>query len=158
MKPRHAAALLLTVLACTSPGVASPGESCQDNLVGNSYYCTMFFESGEPPLEGGYLTSACIKFVTGNLSSNFDLVAVAFGLLGQADYGCECEITNSRSLNSHFYDYHVFSDAFECVGDPVNLVQLHGKVDSPEKLHGQGSEANGSIFEFVCTTRSTACE
>ena len=82
MNLRHVAALLLTVLACTSPSVALPSENCQDKLVGNSYYCTMFFESGEPPLAGGFLTSACIKFVTGNLSNNFDLVAVAFGLLG----------------------------------------------------------------------------
>jgi hypothetical protein len=147
MNRRHLAALLM-LLACASPGIAFPRENCQDKLVGNSYDCTTL-----QPFSGGVaVVKICAQFVTGKLSNNFDFLVG----LGSFPYGCACEVTSSSSVNKQFFDFHVLSDAFECVGDPENLVQWHGKVES-EKLHGQGSLGNGSIFEFVCKKRSTAC-
>jgi hypothetical protein len=144
-------AVLLIVLTCKSPGIAFPGGICDAKLVGNSYDCNVSFQTGEVGPSLGTRTESCVEFVTGGLSSNFDLVGS--GNFVSGDYGCECEVTTS--INSKFFD--ASGDAFECVGDPVNLVQLHGKVDS-DRIRGQGSEANGSIIQFVCRKRSTACE
>ena len=159
MKLRHSAALLLMVLVCTSPRVAFPGENCQDKLVGNSYECAVVFETLG---FGEFSTENCVEFVRGGLSFNFDLVGV--GDILNADYGCQCEVTSPRSIvkrAEHLpglpFAFHLAADAFECVGDTVNLTQLHGKIDS-DKFYGQGSEADGSTLEFVCRKRSTACE
>ena len=147
MNLRHAAALL-TVLVCTSPGVAFAGGTCDAKLVGNSYDCTISFQTGEGGAVLGTETrNNCFEFITGGLSNNFDLVGSG---LPSNDLGCECEVTSSINL---FFS-HFSADAFECVGD---LVQVHGRVDS-DKLRGQASESNGSIFQFVCRKTSTACE
>jgi hypothetical protein len=155
---RHVAALL-TVFACTSPRIAFPGETCDAKLVGNSYQCTVVFETlGET----AFSRENCVEFVSGGLSFNFDFVGVGDFLNG--DYGCQCEVTSPRSILKEVerapglpFAFHLAADAFECVGDTVNLTQLHGKVDS-DKLYGQGSEADGSTLEFVCRKISTACE
>ena len=159
MNLRQAAALLLTVLACTSPGVASPGEICDAKLVGNSYQCAVVFETLG---FSEFSTENCVEFVSGGLSFNFDLVGVGDFL--NADYGCQCEVTSSPSSivkkaeRGHLpFAFHQGADAFECVGDTTNPTQLHGKVDS-DKLYGQGYAADGSAVEFVCRKRSTACE
>jgi hypothetical protein len=159
MNLRHAAALLLMVLAGTSPGVAFPDGTCDAKLVGNSYQCTVVFETLG---ESAFSRENCVEFVSGGLSFNFDLVGVGDFLSG--DYGCQCEVTSSPSSivkkaeRGHLpFAFHLSADAFECVGDTVNLTQLHGKIDS-DKLYGQGSEADGSTLVFVCRKRSTACE
>lgn len=147
------AALVVMVFICKSPGVAFAG-TCDAKLVGNSYDCTILMESGETGAGPVVVVSQCIEFVTGGLSNNFDLISNGVGIaLLSGTYGCECEKTSS--LHSRFL--HVSANAFECVGDPVNLVQVHGTVDSDE-LRGQGSEANGSILQFVCRKTSTPCE
>jgi hypothetical protein len=155
---RHVAALL-TVLACTSPGIAFPGETCDAKLVGNSYKCTVLFDTLG---ESAFSRENCVEFLSGGLSFNFDLVGAGDFLNG--DYGCQCEVNSPRSIvkrAEHLpgvpFAFHLAADAFECVGDTVNLTQLHGKVDS-DKLDGQGSEADGSTLYFVCSKISTACE
>jgi hypothetical protein len=112
--------------------------------------------------ETAFLKENCVEFVSVGLSFNFDLVGVSDFLNG--DYGCQSEVTRHRSILKEIerapglpFAFHLAADAFECVGDSVNLTQLHGKVDS-DKLYGQGSEADGSILDFVCRKISTACE
>ena len=151
MKCHRAAALVLTALVCSLTGVAFAGGTCDAKLVGNSYDCTISLQTGEGSFVGTKTRNNCVEFITGGLSNNFDLVGDGLGING--DLGCECEVTSS--INSRFF--HVSADSFECVGDSVNLVQVHGTVDS-DRLRGQGSEANGSIVQFVCRKISTACE
>ena len=159
MNLRHTAALLLTVLACTSPGIALPDETCDAKLVGNSYLCTVLFETSG---EAAYSIENCFEFVNGRLSFNFDLVGV--GDFVNGDYGCQCEMSSPRSIvkrTEHTgrlpFDLHLAADAFECAGDTVNPTQLHGTVEA-DQLYGQGSGADGSTIDFVCRKTSGRCE
>jgi len=135
------------VLIGNSSFAESPRGTCQDKLVGNSYDCIYTFFSGD---YGFTDKSVCIEFVTGGLSQNFDLVGVLGSL--SSDYGCACEKKGSFRAPS----FDASANAFECVGDLVNVVQFHGKVES-NKVRGQASEESGVTIVFDCTKRFTAC-
>lgn len=139
----------VTVLRCNSSFAESHGGNCQDKLVGNSYDCTYKFFGGG----NGFSfidKSVCVTFVTGGLSQNFDWVGVLGSLA--SDYGCACQATGAFRSPSFDDSPH----AFECVGDLVNVVQFHGRVES-NKLNGQASEKDGTTIAFHCTQRPTVC-
>jgi hypothetical protein len=133
-----------TVLLC-NPSFAEfvHSRDCQDKLVGNSYKCTYTFFFGNA---GAVTHNNCVEFITGGLSQNFDLVS------NDGSLGCACEELGSFKSPST----KASANAFECVGDPVNVVQFHGKVES-NKLDGQASEESGVVIVFDCKKRSTPC-
>jgi hypothetical protein len=139
--------LVAAVLLYTSS--ESSGGSCQDKLVGNYYDCSYAITSGQSGPSIGFITRHnCVEFITGGLSSNFDLV----GSLGSSDgdLGCACQ-TTSDALFTPKLD--ISAKDFECVGDSV---QFHGRIDS-NRLHGQASEDNGTYIVFDCKKLSMAC-
>jgi hypothetical protein len=147
---RSVAVVMLFVLAATSICNSALAD-CQDNLVGNSYDCTIALEVEGHGAGGGIITTDdCIEFVTGGLSANFDLVGVSgFG----GEFGCACQVQGGI-YSSRF---RLSPDAFGCVGPSENVAELHGKIDS-DKLRGQGSDQSGTIIQFECKKRRTACE
>ena len=127
----------------------SSGGTCQDKLVGNYYDCSYAITSGQSGPSIGFITGHnCVEFITGGLSSNFDLVGSLASSDG--DLGCACQTTSDALITPKS---DISSDDFECVGDSI---QFHGRIDS-NRLHGQASEESGLYIVFDCKKLSTAC-
>jgi hypothetical protein len=125
-------ALTTALLANSFP--AQAGSNCASKLVGKSYTC----EFNE---EGGVLeTNSTTDFVTGGLSTDFDMVFEPSG-----DYGCVCE--TKGPVDSPSYDSS--SSTFICESN-FGFMAV-GKV-SGKKVTGQGTNAtqNGGPFIFTC--------
>jgi hypothetical protein len=129
--------VVMFLLANLSSAEAGSGN-CQDRLVGNAYDCTE-----RTPTED---FSVCWEFAVGPTSSNFDLF-----LDVSTDYGCACEGDGSFKSPS----FNASLNEFECVGASIDF-EWRGKV-SPNKLTGQGSDAQGQSIFFSCTKRSSPC-
>ena len=147
---RSASFLVLVAALLLVTSSRSSGGTCQNKLVGNSYDCTYAFNFGQSGVGVGTITNHnCVKFVTGGLSGNFDLVSLGFPV----DLGCACQTTDDRILS-----FGISANTFECVGDSAgNFVQFHGKLDS-NRLHGQASEQDGTYIIFDCKKLSSSCE
>jgi len=148
---RSASFLVLVAALLLVTSSRSSGGTCQNKLVGNSYDCTYAFNFGQSGVGVGTITNHnCVKFVTGGLSGNFDLVSLGFPV----DLGCACQTTTARIIQPSL---DISANAFECVGDSAgNLVQFHGQLDS-NRLHGQASDESGTYIDFDCKKLSMPC-
>jgi hypothetical protein len=141
--PALAALSAFVTVLLWAPTFAEAGR-CEGKLVGNSYDCNYAFISLGVRVT---YTGNCVKFTTGGLSENFDLVGAVANI--PSDYGCACENIGT------FKSPDEAMNSFQCVGNP-NVVQIHGKAE-PDKLIGRGSNESGAAIYFLCRKRSTAC-
>jgi hypothetical protein len=130
--------VVVTFLLANSTSVRAGGGNCQEKLVGKSYNCTALTSQDEPG-------SGCLKFESGGLSADFDLL-----VQGQ-DYGCVCDA--SGSVKSPSFDSS--SSSFECISVAFGFM-INGKVKS-KKLTAQGINEEGLQEILDCTESSTPC-
>jgi hypothetical protein len=134
-----AAALFVTVgtWLAGSSAVDATGN-CMAKLVGNSYGCSIKISDGETD-------TACYKFVTGGVSTRFDL------LLDVTDFGCACDATGS--INSPSFDSS--ASAFECAAADT-FWMVFGTVRG-KQISGQELLPSGRQFVIKCTLGSPPC-
>jgi hypothetical protein len=130
-------ALVTVLLANFSPAEAG-GGNCQSKLVGKSFDCNA------KDSQGG-TGSACIKFESGGISKNFDL------LISGDDFGCACDTTGSFNSPS----FNASSSSFECLGIAAGFL-TNGKVKG-KKVTAQQIDESGNTDILSCTERSSAC-
>lgn len=129
---------VVAVLVANSPCAEAGGGNCQEKLVGKSYGCTLKQSGSSTPF------TRCFEFVTGGVSSDFDLV------VGTDDSVCVCDTTGSFKSPS----FDSSSSSFECVDGAG--VQHNGKVKS-DKLSGQISDAEGESLIYTCEEGAAPC-
>jgi hypothetical protein len=103
----------VTVLLANLSSAEAKGGNCQSKLVGKSYVCNVKDSTGGTG-------SASIKFESGGISKDFDLLINSL-----FDHGCACNTTGS--YNSPAFDGS--SSSFGCLSVTEGFL-IYGKLKS----------------------------